>query len=80
MVHVDKPGDFSTYTLRLAMDDARQTDSHSGFDPRYAACEFSFKASCPSDLDCAPERGCVPPSFERPEINYLAKDYASFRS
>ena len=26
-----------------------------GFDPRYAAIDFSFKAGCPSDEDCAAE-------------------------
>ncbi|KYC37269.1 hypothetical protein WA1_47500 [Scytonema hofmannii PCC 7110] len=71
-VFVNKPGDFSTYTLRLVRLE--------GFDPRYAQLKFSFKVGCPSDLDCK----TVPTytsSIERiePEINYLAKDYASFR-
>ena len=50
-----------------------------GYDPRYDQLEFSFKEGCPSDLDCQPESACPPPVVTEPEINYLAKDYASFR-
>src|SRR5260370_16589713 len=38
-----------------------------------------FKAACPSDLDCKSEAVCPPEKRDEPEINYLAKDYASFR-
>jgi len=72
-VTVDKAGDFSTYTLCLV-----ETDEH-GFDQRYNCIDFSFKANCPSDLDCKPEDTCPPPILVEPEIDYLAKDYASFR-
>src|SRR5689334_1943617 len=81
-VVVDKSGDFSTYTLRLVALDA---DGHptsepmEGFDPRYASVEFSFKAGCPSDLDCRPTPTCVPAVSPAPALSYLAKDYASFR-
>ncbi len=81
-VVVDQPGDFSTYSLCLVdLDEAgRPTDRlHPAFDPRYACLEFSFKAGCPSDLDCRPELICPPEERIEPEINYLAKDYASFR-
>ncbi len=82
LVTVDQPGDFSTYRLCLrALDDrGHPTDAPmAGFDPRYACVEFSFKAGCPSDLDCAPPQACPPPRRDEPEINYLAKDYDSFR-
>ncbi len=80
-VRVDKPGDFSAYTLRLVeAKDGRPTDkTMSEFDPCYAQLEFSFKAGCPSDLDCKTQEVCPPPEHDEPEINYLAKDYASFR-
>jgi hypothetical protein len=81
-VVVDKCGDFSTYTLSVvALDDQGQPTQTpmSGFDRRYAAIDFSFKAGCPSDLDCKSQAVCPPPSRVEPEINYLAKDYASFR-
>ena len=61
-VIVDRPGDFSIYTLRLVESTAaasRWAPLH-GFDPRYAALDFSFKVGCPSDLDCAPAAPCPP--------------------
>lgn len=81
-IEVDRPGDFSTYTLRLVNADARGRPGNeplAGFDPRYAQLDFSFKASCPTDLDCAPADTCPPPTLDEPEINYLGKDYNSFR-
>ena len=79
---LDRPGDFSTYTLRLVEADAsgRPGDQPlQGFDPRYAQLDFSFKVGCPSDLDCLPADTCPPTPLVEPEINYLVKDYASFR-
>jgi len=79
---LDTFGDFSTYTLRLVKSDAkgrRGTEPLDDFDPRYSSLEFSFKCECPTDLDCLPESVCSPPQGPRPEINYLTKDYASFR-
>jgi hypothetical protein len=81
-VTVDKSGDFSTYRLSLVKldENGEQTDAPlDGFDPRYASVEFSFKAGCPSDLDCKTEPACPPEVGPAPEINYLAKDYSSFR-
>lgn len=82
IITVDRPGDFSAYTLCLVEVDERGRPTNrplSGFDPRYACLEFSFKAGCPSDLDCKPQMICPPAERVEPEINYLAKDYASFR-
>lgn len=79
---VDRPGDFSTYTLTLVELDehGRPTDQiMDGFDPRFNAVQFTFKAGCPSDLDCRTPQLCPPAPREQPEINYLAKDYGSFR-
>jgi hypothetical protein len=70
-IHLDKYGDFSIYALRLVNVD--------NIDPRYQSAEFSFKGNCPSDLDCAPACVCEPANIPEPEINYLAKDYGSFR-
>lgn len=92
MVRLDKFGDFSVYTLCLVEIDENQRpivevdgQGHmkhrplSGFDPRYACLEFTFKAACPTELDCKPRRDCPPAPREEPDINYLVKDYASFR-
>ena len=41
---------------------------------------FSFKAGCPSDLDCQPPPPLCPPlAGDAPPIDYLAKDFLSFR-
>ena len=80
-VTLDKEGDFSTYCLCLVeVEDGRQTDRPlQGFDPRYSCAEFSFRTACPSSLDCGEKNLCSPETHPAPEINYLAKDYASFR-
>ena len=81
-VIVEQPGDFSLYTLSLVQRDAEGNPVDTtlpGFDPRYSKVRFSFKASCPSDLDCQTQDACQPPARTDPEIDYLAKDYASFR-
>ncbi len=67
---VAAPGDFSTYTLTI--------DS-TALDPYFDAVPFSFKANCPSDLDCRPAaQDCPPPEGEPVPINYRAKDFAGF--
>ncbi len=64
-------GDFSTYTLTLASDD---------IDPFFGAATFSFKAGCPTDVDCAASApSCPPTAGDAPQIDYLAKDFLSFR-
>lgn len=79
-VFIDKAGDFSTYTLRVVIrDEHGHYLPHPSFDPRYDRVEFSFKVDCPSDLDCKQEIVCPPEPREEPVINYLAKDYTSFR-
>ncbi|HEV7515385.1 MAG TPA: putative baseplate assembly protein, partial [Thermoanaerobaculia bacterium] len=81
-LYLDRPGDFSRYSLCLRELDkeGRPTEEPlHGFDPRYACLPVDFKIGCPSDLDCQAERSCPPEPREEPEINYLAKDYASFR-
>jgi len=71
-------GDFSTYTLRL-VEEPGLDEPPTGFDPVLSAVEFSFKAECPTPFDCHHPRACPPEPKEAPLINYLAKDYASFR-
>lgn len=71
VLRLDRRGDFSTYTLRLI--------DVPDLDPRYDRLDFSFKVDCPSDVDCRPDDSCPPAPLEEPRLNYLAKDYASFR-
>ncbi len=77
-VDLDKYGDFSIYTLRLVQN-AQNPTPPGGIDPLFAAVDFSFKVDCPSDFDCQKQCDCAPDMREEPEIDYLAKDYASFR-
>lgn len=69
-VRVDRAGDYSPYRLEI---DSNQLD------PFFAAATFSFMAACPIDLDCPTEPECAPSPLDEPELDYLAKDYASFR-
>jgi len=77
-VEVSKAGDFSTYTLRLVKD-ANSDEPPDGLDPVLSAVSFSFKVACPSHFDCKTPRICLAEPKKEPEIDYLAKDYASFR-
>jgi hypothetical protein len=79
VVRADSSGDFSTYTLRLVASAARHEEPPPGFDPIYSSVDFSFKVDCPSDFDCAPDDECELPELPAPQIDYMAKDYASFR-
>ena len=77
-VDVDTPGDFSTYTLRLVAMSSGD-DPPAGYDPQLSQVEFSFKADCPEEFDCLPDE-CPPEEMgAEPNIDYLAKDYASFK-
>lgn len=77
-VSVNQAGDFSTYTLRLVTSLTR-ADPPPGFDPQLAAIGFSFKAACPSEFDCGPRPTRPAANLAEPAIDYLARDYASFR-
>jgi hypothetical protein len=84
-IEVDQPSDYSIYRLRLVEDalhaagDSGAGEPPAGMDPVLSLVSFSFKVECPSDFDCAPERVCPPEAKAEPEIDYLAKDYNSFR-
>jgi len=62
-------GDYSTYTLHWLW---------AGADPLFASIPFKFRPGC-FNLNCAPEWDPAEPALEEPAIDYLAKDYDSFR-
>ncbi len=62
-------GDYSTYTLVILAD---------GFDPLLSAIPFKFRPGCFTN-DCAPAWEPGQPALPEPAIDYLAKDYDSFR-
>jgi len=78
VVRTNSGGDFSTYRLSLvrsSLDPAPPPN----FDTQLSAVPFSFKVECPSDFDCRTVDTCRPALGPEPQIDYLAKDYASFR-
>lgn len=76
-VKVDQAGDFSTYSLNV-IQDLDHPQPPPGFDIILSEIDFSFKELCNSDFDCQQENDCVKTPGLTPDINYLAKDYASF--
>lgn len=66
---VEPIGDYSTYTLVV---------THPGFDPLMSELGFKFRPGCFS-ADCSPGWDPAPPPPSPLAIDYLAKDYASFR-
>lgn len=78
IVTVDTNGDFSPYTLRLVAGPGLDAPP-AGFDPQLSALRFSFKAACPSEFDCRRDSTCSTPPAVSPRIDYLARDYQTFR-
>ena len=62
-------GDYSTYTLTLEREN---------IDPLFSQLCFKFRPGC-FTANCAPEWEPAPAAAEDPTIDYLAKDYDSFR-
>jgi hypothetical protein len=79
VVRTDSAGDFSTYTLRLVLSPSQPDEPPAGFDRQLATVGFTFKIDCPSDFDCASGEDCPEVTAATPPIDYLARDYASFR-
>ncbi|OPY51007.1 MAG: Baseplate J-like protein [Methanosaeta sp. PtaU1.Bin112] len=66
-------GDYSTYTLAINPEDTRFS-----IDPLFGKIDFKFRPGC-FRIDCAPEWEPAPPPQDNPAIDYLAKDYHSFK-
>ena len=78
IINLADSGDFSTYTLTLiANQETWQPPDN--IDPQLSRISFSFKAGCPTNSDCLPDNCCPPDLATPPDINYLARDYDSFR-
>lgn len=79
-VRVDRPGDFSTYTLSLGSAGTAGWGPLPGFNPDFSSATFSFKAGCPTGVDCVQDCPAPAPPQPDPSIDYLAKDYEGFRA
>ena len=80
-VSVPAPGDFSLYTLTVST--VTPAGGTPVLDPFLAAATFTFKVNCPTEVDAedkSPGPAAQPgPATTDPAIDYLAKDFASFR-
>lgn len=76
-IHVTPRGDYSRYTLSL-VEPGSDNPLHE-LDPVLSRLDFSFKVECETEFDCKPACVCPPVSVSSPVLDYLAKDYASFR-
>ncbi len=73
-VKVHKAGDYSTYTLTLHADPQQLL-----LDPLLSSIDFTFKPPS-TTIDCQAEETCQPDVMQPvPEIDYLARDFTSFR-
>jgi hypothetical protein len=71
LLTLDGLGDFSVYTL---------TVSGADIDPFFSNRKLRFRLACDDQFDCRAPSQMPPPPAELPvAIDYLAKDYASFR-
>ena len=61
-------GDYSSYTLSVV---------YNHIDPIFSEIDFKFRPGCFNN--CAPDWDAPPKPQENPPIDYLAKDYDSFR-
>ncbi|HZN72018.1 MAG TPA: putative baseplate assembly protein [Micromonosporaceae bacterium] len=71
-------GDFSWYTLWIVAEPGSDLPPAT-FDPLLARITFSFKVECDTDFDCRDVVVCAPVPEPGPAIDYLAKDYSTFR-
>ena len=81
-IAVSEEGDFSTYTLALGWSlqpDGTFQQQIPALDVQFSIAPINFKAGCPTDFDCRELKVCPPDILAEPVIDYLAKDYASFR-
>jgi hypothetical protein len=69
-IEVAEPGGFSPYLLTI--DEPR-------IDRFFNNVLFSFKQGCPSDFDCDDDLDCPPDELATVQIDYLARDFHSYR-
>lgn len=74
IIRVKPIGDYSTYMLGIS------TLQNPGwiFDPLFSEISIKFRPGC-FNTNCAPEWESALPPLPEPAIDYLAKDYGSFR-
>lgn len=79
VIRPSNDGDFSKYRLLLVSDFEHPECPPPCFDQILSGVDFTFKPGCNMKLDCKDEKLCPPTTCNDPVIDYMAKDYASFR-
>lgn len=74
----EEDGGFQTY--RLTVTDTPADAGPSRVDPFCNSLDFCFKQGCPSPFDCAPPDDCPPEALADFPVDYLARDFESFRN
>jgi len=79
-VTVDNQGDFSQYLLSIGWQRTAEGWQYKfALDRPFSVAAVNFRAGCPVDFDCATTTDCAHESPPDPQLDYLARDYASFR-
>ena len=78
VLRASRRGDFSPYRLRIvrSADDDRPPET---FDPLLTGVGFSFRLDCLTGFDCLAPAACPPANRPDIDLDYLARDYATFR-
>lgn len=79
---VDQQGDFSAYLLAIGWQRDDRGDwvyQFADLDRLFSVAPVNFRPGCPVDFDCAPGDDCPPGTLTEPALDYLSRDYASFR-
>ena len=79
---VDQQGDFSAYLLAIGWrrdDRGNWVYQFADLDRLFSVAAVNFRPGCPVDFDCAPDDDCPPGTLTEPALDYLSRDYASFR-
>ncbi len=74
-LRVEPIGDYSTYTLGARYEAVAGSPL---IDPMFERLDFKFRPGC-FNLNCAPQWEKGRPSVQKPVIDYLAKDFDSFK-
>jgi hypothetical protein len=78
VVVVDQRGDHAQYRFKL-VSSVGSTLAPAGFDAALTEVPFAFKVECATEFDCEDTVDCAPDDAPAPQLDYLARDYQSFR-
>jgi len=78
LVYTDR-GDFSPYSLYLTSSQNQIETPLDNFDKQLSQIDFIYSTDCNNDFDCKSDEQCPQQVLDEYDIDYMAKDYASFR-